>query len=293
MRGNLPSYRQALQSLRETGEMLERPYTGWGTGVEYQHPKGAREIVVDDRILPEIGNLYTNNQALSKALNQRGARTIGSTRAIQVLSRALSDKDGVVWGFSGYASAFPGVNYYAEADGIEKFYEHFNKIGHKPNLVVDGGVSAGVLGINGIVARQFKVPTLGFIPLEGLGSMGPRDHMVITGATYQDREKTVAAAAEILVCWGGKEGTTNECVVAVEDGSFVILPIFRTYEADSLPEQFLRIPELKRAFDREQLIICDSPNKIPECVAKALAGHRDTKHWNRARRREKLTKFLR
>lgn len=293
MRDNLPSYRQALKSVRETGEMLERPYTGWETGVEYEHPeKGTQGIVVDDRVLPAIDHFYTNNKALSLALGKRHVYTVATTRAMQVLNYALAG-DGVVWGLSGYASAFPGAKYHAEADGIEKFYEHFRAIGHKPALVVDGGVSAGVLGLNGIIAKQFQVPTLGFIPLQGLGSMGPRTHMVVYGATYQDREKAVAAASDILTCWGGKKGTERECEAAIDDGSIVILTRFREYEPDSLPSQYLRNPKLKEAFDRGQLIVCDSHDKIAECVAKALAAHHATKKWNRPRRLEKLQNFLR
>lgn len=206
---SLPTFQAALGNLRRTGEMLP-PYTCPELDVTYEHPrKGSLPIAIDDRVLPAVGTLYTNNRALGEAVRSKfdhQTRTLAHAQAILLDALQVSAP---VWGFAGYTGT--GIGYDTEAAGIGKFYRHLGQLKYKPKLIVDGGVSTGVLGLSSIFAKSLHIPTLGFIPFKGLSSIGPRTHMVVCGATYPNRQVAVAAASDILVCWGRERG--NDCRV--------------------------------------------------------------------------------
>lgn len=287
---SLPTFQAALGNLRRTGEMLP-PYTCPELDVTYEHPrKGSLPIAIDDRVLPAVGTLYTNNRALGEAVRSKfdhQTRTLAHAQAILLDALQVSAP---VWGFAGYTGT--SIGYDTEAAGIGKFYRHLGQLKYKPKLIVDGGVSTGVLGLSSIFAKSLHIPTLGFIPFKGLSNIGPRTHMVVCGATYPDRQVAVAAASDILVCWGGKEGTIAECCMAIENGSCVILPIFRKYEQGSLPNQYLQIPLLRGAVTSGQLLVCTSPEDLRDCIEDALKYHARNKDASRGYRRLELRQFL-
>ncbi len=181
----------------------------------------------------------------------------------------------MIWGFSGYATG--GVDpetgkpfsYAEEAQSLLTLYNYLDEKGEAPSLAVDGGVSEGFLALNSVVAASANVPTLGFIPKQGLKSVGIRDHMVVAGETYQDREALVATA-DTLVCAGGAAGTTRECIGAVRNGAAALLLWHEKYRDDALPNAFLQHKDLREAFGDGRLVVCKSLDKIPEKVDQIL-----------------------
>ncbi len=236
-------------------------------GITYDHPrKGRLEVTVDDTVLACTGRLYAGSSALRGVLRQRGAHTATLIEAARFVEQRISA--GMIWGFSGYATA--GYPYGVEAESLSELYGYLSKIGKKPSLVVDGGVSAGVLGLNGVIAEQHQVTTFGCIPLQGLSSTGLRDHMVIWGNTYDDREILVGTLPDILVCVGGGDGTRRECQTALNNGSVVLLLSPRSYGPNSLPETYQGFSEMTRALSEHRLFVCGPNDSVRSCVDAAL-----------------------
>ena len=123
--------------------------------------------------------------------------------------------------------------------------------------------------MNSVVARSAGVPTLGFIPREGLASVGVRDHMVVAGDTYQDREVLVGTA-DILVCAGGFKGTVRECIEATLRGAAVLMLSLKDYPDSALPNTFQNYEELRDAYKAKRLVVCSSVEEIPARVDDVL-----------------------
>lgn len=286
----LPTPSQAYDLLRNTGDMLpSNPACSALDGVYFNHPgKPGRQVAhIDDRVLPVLRKMYTGNSVLRQALEAKGV-VVGSMGDVTTLIKRCSGK-GVIWGFSGYATA--GKEYRLEADAMRNIYESISKA-QMPSLVVDGGVSAGVLGLSSALAAEFGVQTLGVIPVGGLDSIGPRNDMLVWGDTYQQREKMVAAIPDILWCVAGAGGTLRECVAAVEQGSVVVIVAPRNYDKESLPGSYKTHTRLRKAIKDGQLFACHPKDNIADCVKKVLDAQAALDKDVRVRRLEAARKLL-
>lgn len=232
--------------------------------VTFEHPrKGRLEVGIDEDALAQQGAIYTAEPGLRRALALRDIHTQDFAAASQLVGRYLED-DKLVWGFSGYATA--GYAYSVEAAALSRVYEHLARKRKQPGLSIDGGVSAGTLGLNGVIARMHEVPTLGYIPLQGLSSTGTRDHLVVWGDTYKDREIMVGTTPDVLVCAAGAEGSQRECQIAVRLGSAVLLLALKDYGPNSLPSTYRTFDDLRAAEDSGSLVVCSSLEDVPEAL---------------------------
>lgn len=269
-----PSY----DSLCFQGEQFTEPHeTIQLEGLTFAHlKKGDVPIKIDREVLASQGTLYVGDPALRYALHGYGIEADGHENAMLFLASHLDDKaEKLVWGFSGYATG--GIDsetgkpygYTEEAESLLALYNYLQEEGNAPSLAIDGGVSEGFLALNSVVAASANVPTLGFIPKQGLKSVGIRDHMVVAGETYPDREALVATA-DALVFGGGADGTTRECIQAVRNGAAALVLWHEKYRDDALPNTFLEHKDLREAFDDGRLVVCKSLEEIPEKVDQVL-----------------------
>jgi hypothetical protein len=173
-------------------------------------------------------------------------------------------KLGVIWGVSGFAT--PGPDCSAEAGGLAALYQFLADSNRLPMLVADGGASVGVLGLNGLIADMHNVLTLGFTPLQGIASMGPRNHTVIWGNSYRDREQLVGLLPDALVCAGGGDGAGRECETTIDNGGPVLLLALKKYDEGTLPVTFRSWPKLQQAESEGQLVVCESLDDLPRCI---------------------------
>lgn len=258
---------QGQQFLEQQSVVLESTYI---------HPqKGERSVCIDPQTLAQQGAIYVGNAQLSDQMRQHNLNTTSWQTAADLLSEQLHSEDTLVWGFSGYATG--GVNkatqkpfgYQEEGDGLRVLYAHLSDQDQSPGIAIDGGVSEGFLALNSVVARSAGISTLGFIPLQGLSSVGIRDHMVVAGNTYRDRE-TFVGTADILACAGGDQGTARECHEAVSRGAAVLLMALKEYPQSSLPKTYQTHEDLRRAYKTGQLVVCESIDDLPDSVDRLL-----------------------
>jgi hypothetical protein len=247
------------------------------------------EIEVDGQVLPHLGRIYTDSIELQNVLQRYAARTALLSSAHRLVKGYLTGKR-LVWGFSGYAT--PGFDYGVESRGMTQLYRQLTEMDHQPALSIDGGVSAGVLGLNGIIAKEHRVTTLGCIPFEGLTSISARDHMVVWGDTYRDREVLVGTLPDVLVCVGGGDGTRRECQAALRQGSVAILLALSDYGPASLPETHQNFPEMSSAAHDERLIICRSEQDIPASIEAAVEAATRTSSIGRPARLQTIRHLL-
>lgn len=229
----------------------------------YEHPrKGVRPVEVDLDMLAVASRVYTEDAALANALNAQGApRTAELAAAGHVVAERM--QHGLVWGFSGYATA--GYAYHDEARSMTYLYAYLESLGALPSLVVDGGMSAGVLGLNDVLARRWGVASMGFAPRQGLGSIGNRDHLVVWGNTYESREVAVGTVPDVLVCVGGSEGTRRECETALKHGGSALLLIVKPidqYREDAFPKTYESSAEVQRALHEGRMRVCTSTDEL-------------------------------
>lgn len=265
-------------------------------GLTFAHPKkGDVPIKIDKEVLASQGALYVGDPALRYTLHAHDIETDGHENAMHFLASHLDEKaEKLVWGFSGYATG--GIDsetgkpygYTEEAQSLLALYNYLHEEGKTPSLAIDGGVSEGFLALNSVVAASASIPTLGFIPKQGLKSVGIRDHMVVAGETYQDREALVATA-DALVFAGGADGTTRECIQAVRNGAAALVLWHKKYRDNALPNAFLEHKDLREAFGDGRLVVCKSLEEIPEKVDQVLQV--DVKA-SRSRRVEAIGGFL-
>lgn len=252
-------------------------------GFTYQHPsKGSVQIAANDRVLRATGRVYVGDAELREALRARGARTASLKLAVDRI-QSMCLRTGVIWGVSGFAT--PGPDCSAEAGGLAALYQFLADMQMLPMLVADGGASVGVLGLNGLIAAMHKVPTLGFSPLQGIASMGARDHTVIWGDTFRDREQLVGLLPDALVCAGGGDGAGRECEKALDHGSPVLLLALRDYDEGTLPVTYRSWPKLAEAEGNGRLVVCRSLDELPRCIglvhemARLAAVQRPARLW--------------
>ncbi len=268
----LPNPDQALKLIRQTGD----PYPDAADFIHplgnhtYRHPrKGILPVEVDDRVLPAIGTVHADS-FIANALRERGATVnIGGGEALE---RRHARGDTFAMGVSGYT--LPGKNYAVEIQGLQKLYEYLIQSGRKPDLVVDGGVRTGALGANAALADKYGIRTLGYIPLQGLSSMSPRDDMVVRGITYEDREEYVGGFPhKLLVAAGGGEGSRRESQRALKTGSAVLLLALKDYNHnESLELTYPKHRDLREAKEDGRFQICKRVEDIPAYVDLALAA---------------------
>lgn len=285
----LPTSKQAYDMLCRTGDIFPGGFSPSSLpGVYFQHPeKGRQNVHIDERVLPVVSRMYTNDDTLRRAIRAYGA-SVGTLSSANTLIQQRFTS-GLVWGFAGFATA--GRPYSVEARGMREIYRTLGPA-RKPALVIDGGVSAGVLGLSGVLAVEFGVDTLGVIPVEGLGSIGPRNRLLVWGNTYRDREKVVGTLPDILCCVGGADGTLRECLTAVEQGSIVVLLALQDYGSSSLPGSYKKHEKLRLAAKNDTLFVCHSISNIATCINAALEAHARLDSSVGTRRKRAISKLL-
>jgi hypothetical protein len=273
----LPTPDQAYDALCRDGDF----FAGYEdvsveTPLTYEHPrKGTRNIHIDPRALSACTVVYANGEALTDALYEHGAQEVApADEAIGAIDGYLSDDpQEMIWGVSGFASA--GNRYVAEAQLMRKFFTELAYKNCEPSLVVNGGLRTGMLGLSSLIAKDFDIPTLGFAPLQGLGTIAP-NNLLIGGPTYMSRQMLVGSAADVMTVWGGREGTLQECEIAVDRGVCILLMNAREYEDEDVPNTFYKSGKLREAYGEGQLVIYNHAEnnlseKIDEVRAAALA----------------------
>lgn len=287
----LPDTTQALQLLGQHGRHFpeSQRHIVALPNVTYQDDKGAHPVALDTYALSGVHLAYTNNPALAVAFIHRRTQTAPALTVRSVLSRAQSR--GLVWGFSGFAT--PDKDYALEENGMRTLFACLRDMKHLPSLVCDGGVSDGVLGLSGVLAECFGVASLGYVPLAGLASIGPRTHLVAHKSTYREREVLVGLTPDILVCVGGGPGSQRECEKALENGGVVLLMVVRAYDYElALPYVYLRSPTLSAAAADGRLLLCDSPQSIEQQLPQIMRVASRVALTNRQARLTALTAEL-
>lgn len=290
----LPSAKESIASIRTNGDPFANSPLSRKVieGVTYEHPKkDACTIEYDKRVASSIPYIYTDNGALRKAFTTELRDTTYSRSTadfIGELRRAhLSFKP--FWGFSGYASIGPSCE--LEADVMELIYGYLSQRPNKPRLVSDGGSGAGVLALNGVLAQEKGIESVGFTPFQGVGSMSPRDQMVICRPTYQDREVLVGTLPDILVCVGGGGGTKRECIEAIEAGVTVLIIALRDDGPTSLAGSWQQTSKIVDAEARKQLRVSEDFNDILKMLEEIR--HSATAPGWRQKREQRINKLAR
>lgn len=266
----IPTLQQAHELLCTGGEMFPEPRNLSALDeLTFDHPtKGRVGITIDEEVLAAQGEVFVGDPALRQALQKRNIHTYDLRDANHLLREYLQS-DELVWGFSGYATA--GYSYATEAEGLIRLYDQLAKIGQEPGLAVDGGVSAGNLGLSAVTAAMYDVPTVGMIPRQGLADIGPRDHLVIWGNTYSDREILVGTTPDILTCIGGGDGTQRECQAALRYGSSILLLALKDeYAPNSLPNTYQAFEDMQAAVDAGTMVVCRTVDAIPDSIDQIL-----------------------
>lgn len=286
-----PNLANAFKDICAQGDYLpENRETTQLHGITFEHPKGQRDITIDSETLHTQGRIYVGHQALRQELQVQGFTATGLAEAGSVIESHYGN-DALIWGFSGFASVLPGIDYRQEGKGIAQFYDYLATTDRKPGLAVDGGVSAGNLGLSAVIAAQHGVPTMGFIPLNGLDSTGTRDHLVVWGNNYPDREVLVGTTPDAVLGIGGAEGTRRECEAALKQGSAVLLMALKDYGPKSLPATYQKHPVMTEAVEDGRMVICESPEALPDAIeqtAEAAQHARD----NRSHRLKAIREVL-
>jgi len=292
-----PDLQNAYNSLCYQGEQFPEPHQLIQLdGPTFIDPnRGEVPIKIDGEVLAAQGTLYVGDSLLRQSLEEHGVRAETWQEATSFLDHHLDPSaEELVWGFSGYAtggfdSEGKPYGYAEEAEYLQALYEYLEASDQLPSLAIDGGVSEGFLALNSVIAKSIHVPTLGFLPREGLDSAGIRDHMVVAGETYPDREALVATA-DMFAFAGGAAATIRECQKAVKNGASGLIFWHEKYGAESLPNVLDRYKDLQEALSDGRLAVCKSSAEIPEQVEKLLQKNVKA---SRTRRTEVIADFLR
>lgn len=256
--------------------------------VEYRHPtEGRTPVTADIHLLSRARRLYAES-ALRSPLGAHGL-TVEATRAVVPLIEERYDC-GLVWGFAGFTEV--GPSYSAEARAMRALLGSLKNMNLVPSLISDGGGSDGVLGLSGILAARSRIPSLGFIPRQGLASVGQRTHLVVRMQTYEGREQLVGTTPDVLVCVGGAGGTLRECKAALDHRSVVILMATRTYDPPSFVESHHDIEALARAEYEGRLFVCRSLQQIMSVARRAVTAAARISRANRPQRLTTLRRLL-
>lgn len=253
------SLEEAYESLCRTGEFISGSAPQRLNHRTFRHPnEGVRPVMVDSDTLEQCPNIYASHP-FRTALRQQFSVAVKSHQAAATLINGLFDRDELIWGVSGFASA--EYEYHEEGRGLWELYSFLSEQ-QQPSLVTDGGVTQGVLGLNGVLAALRGIPSLGCPPLQGLASLGQRKHVLVHGETYRDREMLVGSLPDILVCVGGGPGTIRECLHALEHGSVVLLLNLKTYQPGTLPRTYFTNEKMREAVMQGRLLVCDSVSTV-------------------------------
>lgn len=252
---NLPDAAAALVSLRahgnqfSTSPLAPQPLGG----LTYKHPtRGDRPVRYDARVLAATGVIYCSSRRAREALDAVGGRTRSMYHITDQLER-LKTKPELVWSVSGYASIDQDCS--REAAILEEVYKAFRSPANQPALVCDGAAGAGVLGINGVLAQREGIPNLGITPYQGISSMAPRQHMIVYGDTYRNREVIVGSIGDVLLVAGGGEGALRELRAAEAAGCVMVLLGQYSTRKDSLAQTWQKHKKLTNAQSEGRLII--------------------------------------
>lgn len=288
---DIPGGAEAYESLCARGEQFPeqaRRVRPEGDAT-YRHPvRGAQRVAIDRLALSGTGQVYAD-QDIRAPFGKYGTETAPVAQAVAAVSRAF-EAGGLVWGFSGFST--PGYSYAIEAHGMNALLGYLKAAGHGPVLVTDGGVSDGVPGLSGVLARRYQIPSMGFVPKQGLSSFGPRDHLVVKTETYPERERLVGAAPDVLVCVGGGDGARRECEAALAHGSAVLLLALKDYGPASMARACHDGDEMRSAARQGRLLRCHAMNGIQEAARMAVAAGTRFSTPNRAMRLEALAGLL-
>jgi len=288
----LPNAEQALALLSRQGRHFpeaDRMLRGL-SAVTYRDRHGTHPVSLDTHALTGTGHFYANNPELAALAASLGPRLGGRANAILPTIR-MAQSNGMVWGFSGFA--MPGHPYRIEMQGMTELLTMLLNMGQLPSLLCDGGVSDGILGLAGVLAKHFGVPSLGYAPLEGLASIGPRDLLVAHKHTYQQREILVGITPDVLVCVGGGPGSQRECEKAIQNGGIVVLLSLREYDYDQAVIKTYRSSKvLREAADDGTFIICGSVPIMRERLPRILHVARRYSLPSRSERLIKLEREL-
>jgi predicted Rossmann-fold nucleotide-binding protein len=287
--GKLSDYMTALDLLCAQGEQfpaLTRRASGRDT--MFRHPTGEREPVAIDRFaLSGTGVVYADGD-MRQRFTTYGKPPVVTSRAVATI-RSVFPTGRLVWGFSGFATA--GYSYEAEAKGMSALLTALEASQQQPALIVDGGVSSGVVGLSGVLARRHRIPSIGFIPKQGLARFGPRDHLVVKTDTYAERERLVGTAPDVLVCVGGGDGARRECQAALENGSVVVVLALKSYGVASLDAIYVNA--MLPVLGERRLFLCESVDDVPRVAdLAAAAGLQFCTPKSRDRRMSTLTGLL-
>jgi len=267
----LPTVAEAYISLCKQGDQFTNtPLAATPLGaLTYEHPEdGTRLVAADDRVLAATGRLYVANEGLNQALRSRNANVAPMGEAARLIEQHLTG-DRMVWGTVGYASG--GFDLTIEGEGMQRLYEYaVADDRRRPSLLVDGGSSVGVLGLNGVLAKKYGIPTLGFTPVQGIAKMAPRDHVVVWGDLYPARQILVGSTPDIVFCWGGGPGAQMECIYALKKRSVVVLMSLGDYGSEALLHTYQSVRVMRRAAKKGRLIICETVDDIPARVDAAM-----------------------
>jgi predicted Rossmann-fold nucleotide-binding protein len=256
--------------------------------VQYVHPRhGVVCARCDEVALKASGRVFASasvGQSLAHIRHVESlygaARIIGNT----MFGRRL------IWGVSGFAAR--GYELNAEAKGMSRVFNHLARSNERPALIVDGGSSQSVLGLSGILAKKHSFTSVGFTALQGMASMAPRDLMVFSGTTYQSREELIGLTADILLCFGGGEGTRRECLANLYYGGVSVVFALKDYPADMFAGEYRnRTDKTEEELDG-RLIICRSVRDIPHCLDAAIQKSWQIRNGVKSHKTNRLNEIL-
>lgn len=265
-----------MQTLAQRYDWLVR------TGNQFHEPRPRVALAIGSEAKAEIdvsvmygtGKFYTDNATLGRELDNLLALTGSYKEAIDYIGQALAS--GTVWGVSGFSTGSTQDEpreYEAESRALEIFYNCIRQL--DTSLVVDGGCSEGVLGLNGVLAQMHGIPSLGYTPETRLMGMAPRQHTVLWGENYPQREVLVGTTPHVLVCDAGADGTIRECRWARYYKTPVILLGLKEYDYEkAFPNVYQSLRWITEAQETNGFFFCDSEEAIPAAVKAALEASR-------------------
>lgn len=270
----------SFESLCTQGEFIPDRFIVELEGITYNHPKGERTVRIDEAALRQQGRVYSDDSLLIDSLIESGGIKVSRHAELLSFIEAAYDEPLPIVGVSGYATV--GFAYEKEAQALRHMYNHFRKKEQPFGLTVDGGVSSGVLGINGLASLIGGVTSLGVIPKQGLHRVGVRDHLAVWGDTYQDREVIVGTVPDVLVCVGGADGTRRECQEALKHGSAVLLLAMGDAPSGSLAATYDQYKDIEGAIRDGTMMISRSPegfvSELSELIEYSCMNY-DNRSW--------------
>jgi hypothetical protein len=254
---DLPSFDVAFRSLSKHGlhfPSYARELTEL-RGATYRDGQRRHHVIADTYALQGVGRVYADNAIRQAMARQLSLRPCALGDAARLLNDVYGNRGRLVLGFSGYGTA--GHPYQVTADGMKMMLGHLRQLGEVPSLIVDGGVSDGVPGLSGLLAKRAGVASLGYIPKAGLAEFGPRTHLVVHGDLYPQREQLVGLTGDILTTWDGHDATGRECAAAAAAGCvIVIMALQDSYERGSFPLTYKKSREIRIAIKENRLKVC-------------------------------------